>query len=514
MHSSAHRPRTLRIVATVAVVGALGGVVACGAPAANVGSNKLMASTFAGQNKCNPKNHNRPFIIEWDATDRSSFEAHANNDIVFVKYVGCDLQVLEGCRDDSLKGHNGSYEPVQWTPGSMEAINIASEGDLYAKLPLGAASLGGRVESGDTLHMEYYVSGTRNATRDAVYRKELAKNPSCADATHFVYGYNLGAFALGSTSKLKAEVNGSYFGFGAGGSTDTTSTADKKGGLLAACSADSAKESDKCNVPIRLTLREISEGDSPNAQAARAPETDAAKNLAGQLQAQGDALQAASEHLSSALTKLRARDGASCVAELDAHDQLDPRPAGMSTNAASGDNAVMRAKCVMLTGQCANGKDQLRHAFEATQSWGAERVDGEVDMMGAVYCQGDALTPEEQLIHAYIEIQNMYSDEPGFRRADSAACRRDIDTMLRLRGTVPPKPHRVFDKDQTMVVLLFPGPQCFLEAGDCAGAVKAYGDIRRAQGYDGDDDGIKDELFGDMAKYTHREFEVCKGKVP
>ena len=39
------------------------------------GQSKLMEKTFAGNNKCNPKNHNRPFIIEWDATDMSSFES-------------------------------------------------------------------------------------------------------------------------------------------------------------------------------------------------------------------------------------------------------------------------------------------------------------------------------------------------------------------------------------------------------------------------------------------------------
>ena len=490
-------------------------VAAC-APSANVASNKLMAGTFAGQNKCNPKNHDRPFIIEWDATDMSSFQAHADNDIVFVRYVGCDLQVLDGCRDDSVHGAFGSYKPVQWTSGSVEAINIATEGDLYAKLPLGAATLGGRVESGDTLHMEYYVSGTRSATRDAVYRGELTKNPSCADATHFVYGYNLGAFALGSTSKLKGEVNGSYFGFGAGGSKESTSEAEKKGGVLSSCSTDSAKESDDCKVPIRLTLREIALGDSPGAQGARAPETDAAKNLAGKLQAQGDAERGAAEHLASASTKLRARDGSGCLADLDAHDQLDPRPTGLSTNAASGDTAAMRAKCVMLAGQCATGKDLLRHAKQATSNASGGDVDQDAEFVGAVYCQGASLTPREQYVGAWVELTGTGGNEPGYKQPDSAACARDVATMLKLRGTVTPHPgdRLVFDRDQTVTALLYPGPQCFLAAGDCAGAVKAYGDIRRAQGYKGDDAGIKAELFGDMAQYTHREFAQCKGKVP
>ena len=50
------------------------------------GQSRLMGQTFAGANKCNPENHLRPFIIEWDATDMSSFESYAANDIVFVKY--------------------------------------------------------------------------------------------------------------------------------------------------------------------------------------------------------------------------------------------------------------------------------------------------------------------------------------------------------------------------------------------------------------------------------------------
>ena len=49
-----------------------------------------------------------------------------------------------------------------------------------------------------------------------------------------------------------------------------------------------AKEIDACKSPIRLTLREISPDENPNAQAARAPETPSAFNLAGALQARTD----------------------------------------------------------------------------------------------------------------------------------------------------------------------------------------------------------------------------------
>src|SRR5215472_4974037 len=196
-------------MAVLVACGGSGGSAAPGTKSANDVAASGMSETFAGKNKCNPKNADRPFIIEWDATDMSSFESRAANDVIFVKYEGCDLKVIDSCVNDSVKGAFGSYKPVDWTSGSLESLDINNEGELYAKLPLGSATLGGRVEGGEKFHMEYFVSGTRTATREAVYRADLAKVPSCKDATHFVYAYNLGAFALGAQSNIKGSVGGS-----------------------------------------------------------------------------------------------------------------------------------------------------------------------------------------------------------------------------------------------------------------------------------------------------------------
>ena len=71
-----------------------------------------------------------------------------SNDIVFVRYEGCELRVIDSCRNDSVKGALGAYKTVDWTSGSVEKMDISNEGELYAKLPLGAATLGGRVSRG------------------------------------------------------------------------------------------------------------------------------------------------------------------------------------------------------------------------------------------------------------------------------------------------------------------------------------------------------------------------------
>jgi hypothetical protein len=450
-------------------------LVAC-ASTEHGGQSALIERTFAGQNKCNPKNHNRPFIIEWDATDQSSFQARASSDVVFVRYQGCDLAVLDGCSDDSVKGRFGGYKPVDWTAGQLETMDIHDEDELVANLPLGAASLAGRVEHGEKFHMEYFVSGSRSASREHIYRSALAKISACQGATHFVYGYNLGAFGLASTSNLKGEINGSYLGFGAGGSHATDTTAEKRGGDLSSCTSDSAKEVETCKVPIRLSLREISEGDDPDAIAAAAPDTNAAANLAGQLKAETDAQKQAAQHASSALEKLNAHDGPGCLSELDQHDRLDPRPEGLSTSPKTGELARRRAMCIMLAGQCDAGRQLFRKAYDAGFPNDApDHAQGVVDATAGQFCQGAALSSRDIVLQA--KQQLMDGGITG-RPVASATCSRAYqvlkDQNAITTGSDNSDPTRV-----TAVSIMFATAKCFSRAGDCAGAFKAYAELAK-----------------------------------
>ena len=471
---------TRRVSAALPLTMFVGILVGCGGGTGtgstrDSGQSSLMDQTVAGKNKCNPKAHDRPFVIEWDATDMSSFEARASADVIVVKYEGCDMKVLDSCVNDSVKGSIGSYKPVDWTSGSLEVIDIKSDADLYAKLPLGAATIGGRVESGEQFHMEYFVSGTRAATRDAVYAADLDKIPGCKGATHFVYAFNLGAFALGSQSKIKGEVGGSYFGFGAGGSKSSENKAEKSGGVLASCRAAGAKESQTCTVPIRLTLREISDSANPDAAAATAPESDAALNLAGKLKADSDKEKKAAEHYDTAVVKMRAGDGKGCLAEFDEHDKLDPRPAGMSTNFKSW-TATLRGQCIMLAGQCDAGKQFIRKAIQGTSTGGPELIDRQVETAATTYCKGK-LTPRDELLQA-AQVLN----KGAFEKTDAASCAKAYATVKRLSPTVKP----TGDDDYALAaagtpMLIGTAPKCFVKAGDCASGRKVYLELTKKQ---------------------------------
>jgi hypothetical protein len=433
------------------------------------GQSKLMDESFAAQNACNPDDHTRPFIIEWDATDMSSFESLAATDIIIVKYEGCKMRVLDECKNDSIRGSQGAYKPPEWTSGSLETLDIHNEGELYAKLPLGQATLGGRVAGGERFHMEYYVAGTVYATRDAVYRDDLASNPGCDTATHFVYGYNLGAFALGSANELNTEVGGSLYGFGAGGKTSKGSKAEKKGGDLATCKSDTATEVMGCKTPIRLNLRSIRDGENPEIATMAAPDDAASLSAAGAINTKLEMSDEARAHYEAANQKAVANDGKGCLKELDAHDKLD---ANHKSTDPKSYLAMLRAQCVMKSGKCDVGKGQMRKALEASMQVevGPEHLDKMLESYAAMWCQGDSMSERDQLLQA---LQKLTS-AAFTTREDVKFCDDTWAKIKKLTPKVKPK-----DEDDSQIIniegsLQSMVPLCYQRAGDCKKAFTAY----------------------------------------
>jgi hypothetical protein len=439
-------------------------------PPRESGQSRLIEKTVAGKNRCNAQDHTRPFVVEWDGTDISSFESRATTDVVFVRYEGCNLQVLDGCTNDAVRGSLGAYGAVDWTSGSVEKVDILNEDELYAKLPLGAAVIGARVQGGERFHMEYFVSGTRKATRPAVYRSELDRVPGCRGATHYVYAYNVGAFALGSFSKLEGSAGATIWGAGGGGNHKDQSAIEKQGGVLASCRGESATEVSTCKVPIRLTLREVEPGDNPDAKAAVAPETPDALNLAGKLAASNERTQKASEHLGSAHRKLTAGDGKGCLADLDTYDRLDARPGTSSTDPKG--NGWLRAFCLMLSGQCDAGRALARRSGQARapSTEAASRIDDSVDSSVAQYCGEGAKTPRDRLLVGLATLR----EGAQRSRLSGKACASAVDSASAALPKVTPR-----DSEDRLVkgagrAIAEDGTRCLARAGDCVTAWKKY----------------------------------------
>jgi hypothetical protein len=313
-----------------------------------------MLSATAAAQKCQEaaKGHDRPFVVEWDATDLASFEAKAQRDTVVVRYKGCEMEVLHQCSDAVVAGKFGSYGTPQFTSGTEQGFEIKNEGELYAKLPLGAARLSGRISGGEELRLKYFIAGVASSSREALYEEDLKRIPGCAGATHFVWGYNLGAFELITKQNSAVEASAGIEVASVGGKRSHEESVAGKGGNLRACETQDQRG---CRVPIRLGLRPITPGTNPVAEAAPAA-ADAQATGAGTPAEQAQAMWKHAEEL------LDKGDGTGCVAAMDKAMSLDMRLMDQHKF------KLERAQCQMAAGKCDDGTKDFRAALAAADT--------------------------------------------------------------------------------------------------------------------------------------------------
>jgi hypothetical protein len=390
------RPTILLLAFSAAL--ATGG---CGGMSPIGDAQSLMDQTTAGKDRCvSAGDEHKLFVVEWDATDASTFQARASRDVVFVHYEGCQLRVVDGCSDGSLAGRYGSYREPVFTSGATESFTISTADELAAKLPLGAVSLGAELSNDRALELTYFVSGTTLATRDEIYQSDLAQNPRCADVTHAVVAYNLGAFELQTTDDRGGSAGVDYAGAGVSGSHRDKRNNLRHAGDLAACKQ---VDNHPCRVPIRLTLRPIRPGAAP-------------AGVAGPVQTSGDpglggvqASMKAMGHEQQAMAKLQVHDGQGCLADLDQADLADPQGKERRLE--------LRARCEMRGGQCEAGKAHYREArkawhrkYDQTGLASDATIDHEVEQMAKAECataagggksvQGSAIGLVQQIMQA------------------------------------------------------------------------------------------------------------------
>lgn len=390
-------------VAVGLVVGAI--LVACGGQMPTPNAD-LVADTTVGKNRCSLE---RPFVVEWDATDFASFESKANRDLVFVKIEGCSLKVLD-CRDDGIAAKYGSYDAPQWTTGVVEGFEIKNEGDLYAKLPLGASTLSGNLKGGNELQLKYFVSGSRPSLRSLIYRNDIATNPLCASATHFVAGYDMGAFDLTSKGNLNGNADLKAPSIAAGGNYAHSEGHVRSAGSLEDCKKETAKELARCRVPIRLSLRAIQDGANPNAGATPAA---AGGNNALPPGMSEDFLAL----MQSSTRKMQLHDGPGCLADLDRAEAI--------RNNAMHNLAMVRANCEMLSGKCDDGRKRYRRWLqENAPQLTPEQLDESTRTNAISYCQGSQKTPAETSEAAKRDVID------ANHKNDLAACTAAAKTFL------------------------------------------------------------------------------------
>jgi hypothetical protein len=157
----------------------------------------------AEQAKCRvAASQSSPLVTEWPASEKANLEVLLRNGTVAVAYSGCAMRLLPECRV------NGEYHWQRTTPAS-DSLDINDADELFAKLPLGAASLESELKRSGKLSVKTTVSGQLRLENASL--TEVPREGPCAQATHLLTGLSLGAFALTAggqkSTKLGAEVS-------------------------------------------------------------------------------------------------------------------------------------------------------------------------------------------------------------------------------------------------------------------------------------------------------------------
>ena len=200
-----------------------------------------------GLAKCSvAANKASPLVTEWPASEKANLESRLREGGVAVAYSGCEMRLLPQCKV------GGTYK---WSKTTLaeDTVDIRSEDDLYAKLPLGAASLEAELKSSGRLAVRTTVAGQMKL--DGVATADVPTTGECAGATHVIGGIAVGAFRLYSGGAAKASAGAGVGSAGATVSTGGEEVLMRKAGDAAKCEeATNAEPSPECASPIQMFL--------------------------------------------------------------------------------------------------------------------------------------------------------------------------------------------------------------------------------------------------------------------
>lgn len=222
-----------------------------GCPSTQVVAKQIEVADADGQQAtCKvAKDPMNPLIVEWPGTEHTNLQTSSRRGLVVVSYAGCTLKVLPACEVP------GEYERITVTP-SRDKLSIGSESDLYAQLPLGAASLRGELKQGANLELDYISVGQLVAKSSP-----SSKSGACEGATHYVRTMTVGAFSLDSAAKGSASAGVDVGGIAGGGGQRRENVRNLRStGSIQACAEN--PEDPSCSAVLKLGLVPLSTSSS------------------------------------------------------------------------------------------------------------------------------------------------------------------------------------------------------------------------------------------------------------
>ena len=188
----------------------------------------------------------------WDQASRARLATLGKQGVVAVRYEekGCDvrLEVLPDCIGE------GRYQYAPYAATDTKTLH--TKGELYAELPIGAASLEGRFSQNEALRTDFMLVGVAALPAGSTYAREQLRGTGCEKATHVVSRLYVGGFAMVAGKDRDIAAKASFFGVGAGAehANDTARIFTEGNPEQCQKALSTGEPQTLCGVPLRVGL--------------------------------------------------------------------------------------------------------------------------------------------------------------------------------------------------------------------------------------------------------------------
>jgi TPR repeat protein len=225
-------------------------VTACGGGGPLPGKAPTVASAIADK---------APLVVDWPAGQRTDLEVSTNDGVAVVRVEPQTIKLLRECHLSGSYGFLGVSTKEQ-------VIRLDDAGDVALSLPLRgiglAADLSGELGTSTALDVALITIGRRRTIRTSAARSALKGGKECIGATHYIRGFDVGAFVLATAEKSSASTVAGMFGAKASYARKSAKAVRETDGNLEACKTvqpgDKAPPA-QCSSALRLDLKALDE---------------------------------------------------------------------------------------------------------------------------------------------------------------------------------------------------------------------------------------------------------------
>jgi TPR repeat protein len=207
------------------------------------------------------ESYGEPLVVDWRPEQRGDLEEAMHDGVVLVSYSCSSIKILKACKLEGEYGYLGMTRREQ-------VVRLQDADELQANLPLNglkiAGEIGGDMQRGAVLDVALITVGKRRTTWRTPTKDDLKGD--CAEATHFVRGATVGAFAVQTGTRAQVRTAVQVFGAGGSGSSSSVKNVSDKEGDPNDCSnasPDAKAAPAQCGAAIRLELVSIAQGTGP-----------------------------------------------------------------------------------------------------------------------------------------------------------------------------------------------------------------------------------------------------------